>query len=70
MALSIAPDIDSELKRRAMAGVSELEDAAKQKDVSKFADAMEKVASIVKNATELGSVILPFAGTLAQTFGC
>lgn len=63
-------DIDSELKRRAMAGVSELEDAAKQKDVSKFADAMEKVASIVKNATELGSVILPFAGTLAQTFGC
>lgn len=61
-------DIDGELKSRAMAGVSELEDAAKQKDVSKFADAMERVASIVKNATELGSAILPFVGALAQTF--
>ena len=53
-------DIEQNLKDDAQEAVKQLEKAAKDKDKTKFAEKLEKVASIAKSSAEIASIVLPF----------
>ena len=56
-------DIEQNLKDDAQEAVKQLEKAAKDKDKTKFAEKLEKVASIAKSSAEIASIVLPFVQT-------
>lgn len=60
-------DIDDEIKGAAGAAVKALDEAAKSKDASSFAEKLEKVASIVKSTSSLAEVVMPFISTAIKT---
>ncbi|KLA46701.1 hypothetical protein [Ligilactobacillus ruminis] len=53
-------DIEQKLKDDAQEAVKNLEKAAKDKNKEKFAEKLEKVASIAKSSAEIASIVLPF----------
>lgn len=56
-------DIAQNLKDEAQEAVKQLEKVAKEKDKTKFAEKLEKVASIAKSSAELATVMFPFVQT-------
>lgn len=56
-------DIEQNLKDDAQDAVRQLEKVAKEKNKTKFAEKLEKVASIAKSSTELATVMFPFVQT-------
>ena len=59
-----ASDADDDVKQSAEAAVIGMDEATKESNVEKFADALENIASIVKSTTTLGTTLLPLAGNL------
>lgn len=53
-------DIEQNLKDDAQEAVKQLEKAKKEKNKTKFAEKLEKVASIAKSSEEIANVVLPF----------
>lgn len=60
-------DIEQKLKDDAQEAVKNLEKAAKDKNKEKFAEKLEKVASIAKNSAEIASIVLPFIQTAIKS---
>lgn len=60
-------DIEQNLKDDAQEAVKQLEKAAKDKDKTKFAEKLEKVASIAKSSAEIASIVLPFVQTAIKS---
>lgn len=60
-------DIEQNLKDDAQEAVKQLEKAAKDKDKTKFAEILEKVASIAKSSAEIASIVLPFVQTAIKS---
>lgn len=56
-------DIEQNLKDDAQEAVRQLEEVAKEKNKIKFAEKLEKVASIAKSSAELATVMFPFLQT-------
>lgn len=56
-------DIDATIKEDAERAVKELDDAAKSKNITKFSEKLEELASIAKSSTGIASAVLPFVGT-------
>lgn len=52
----------------AESAVRAMDEAAESKDEKGFLDALEKVASATKNVAAITSTVIPFIGSLAQTF--
>lgn len=57
-------DVKDEIKMAAVQAITEMDDAAESGDKGGFADALEKVASVVKSATTLADAMLPYVGQL------
>lgn len=60
-------DIEQNLKDDAQEAVKQLEKAAKDKDKTKFAEKLEKVASIAKSSAEIAGIVLPFVQTAIKS---
>lgn len=60
-------DIEQNLKDDAQEAVKQLEKAAKDKDKTKFAEKLEKVASIAKSSAEIATIVLPFVQTAIKS---
>ncbi len=60
-------DIEQKLKDDAQEAVKNLEKAAKDKNKEKFAEKLEKVASIAKSSAEIASIVLPFVQTAIKS---
>jgi hypothetical protein len=60
-------DIEQNLKDDAQEAVKQLEKAAKDKDKTKFAEKLEKAASIAKSSAEIASIVLPFVQTAIKS---
>ncbi len=60
-------DIDATIKEDAERAVKELDDAAKNKNITKFSEKLEDLASIAKSSTGIASAVLPFVGTALST---
>ncbi len=60
-------DIEQNLKDDAQEAVMQLEKAAKDKNKTKFAEKLEKVASIAKSSAEIASIVLPFVQTAIKS---
>lgn len=60
-------DIEQSLKDTAQEAVKQLEKAAKGKDKTKFAEKLEKIASIAKSSAEIAGVVLPFVQTAIKS---
>lgn len=59
----IGEHLEQNLKDDAQDAVRQLEKVAKEKNKTKFAEKLEKVASIAKSSTELATVMFPFVQT-------
>lgn len=60
-------DVEQHLKDAAQEAVKQLEKAAKEKDKTKFAEKLEKIASIAKSSAEIAGVVLPFIQTTIKS---
>lgn len=60
-------DIEQSLKDTTQEAVEQLEKAAKDKDRTKFAEKLEKIASIAKSSAEIAGVVLPFVQTAIKS---
>lgn len=60
-------DIEQNLKNDAQEAVKQLGKAAKEKDKTKFAEKLEKVASIAKSSAEIAAIVLPFVQTAIKS---
>lgn len=64
-----ASEVDEEVKRNAEDAVLLLDEATEERNITKFAEGLEKVASVVKSATSLGATLLPYISQLISHFG-
>ena len=60
-------DIEQNLKEDVQDAVKQLEKAMKEKNKTKFAEKLEKVASLAKSSAEIATIVLPFAQTAIKT---
>lgn len=60
-------DIEQNLKVDVQDAVKQLEKAMKEKNNTKFAEKLEKVASLAKSSAEIATIVLPFVQTAIKT---
>lgn len=60
-------DIEQNLKEAVQDAVKQLEIAMKEKNKTKFAEKLEKVASLAKSSAEIATNVLPFVQTAIKT---
>lgn len=60
-------DIEQNLKEDVQDAVKQLEKAMKEKNKTKFAEKLEKVASLAKSSAEIATIVLPFVQTAIKT---
>lgn len=60
-------DIEQNLKEDVQDAVKQLEKVMKEKNKTKFAEKLEKVASLAKSSTEIANIVLPFAQVAIKT---
>lgn len=56
-------DIEQNLKADVQEALQQLEKASKDKNKTKFAEKLEKVASIAKSSAEIATIVFPFVQT-------
>ncbi|WP_427898171.1 hypothetical protein [Gardnerella pickettii] len=60
-------DIEQNLKVDVQEALQQLEKASKDKNKTKFAEKLEKVASLAKSSAEIATIVLPFVRTAIKT---
>ncbi|WP_394958084.1 hypothetical protein [Scardovia wiggsiae] len=60
-------DIEQNLKEDVQEALQQLEKAMKEKNKTKFAEKLEKVASLAKSSAEIATIVLPFVQTAIKT---